>query len=275
MLTQNRMNCRKPKCIQALITGFAWVVVPLFISQSVLSQTPEVTFEQIKKIELEKIKTGAEVQVKIEDLDETRLNLASEYRVMLKQTSNLKKYNQQLRNTILSQQEEKQLLQQQIGRISHLERDIVPLMTDMLDALREFISLDTPFLYKERMERVRHLEGLLNNGNVSNSEKYRRILEAYQIENDYGRTIEAYDGPLMTANNGSSKQNVTFLKVGRLAYLYQTMDKKQVFYWSAFGKAWTALDSEYNARVDEGIKMAREQIPSNLLFIPVEAPGAI
>lgn len=262
--------------------AYACVMGPLVLVPSfAMSQTNEpgaVTLEQIKQVELNSIEQGAQVQTQIDSLDEKRLNLASDYRVALKQTTNLKKYNEQLRNTILSQQDEMQLLQQQIGRISHLEQDIVPLMTDMLDALSEFISLDVPFLYQERMERVGNLTALFNNGNVSNSEKYRRILEAYQIENDYGRTIEAYDGPLVMVNSSDAnapQQIVTFLKVGRLAYLYQTMDKKQVFHWSAKNKAWKKLDNSYNAQVDEGIKMAREQIPSNLMFIPVEAPGSI
>lgn len=263
-----------------LSRAFAMIVcalVPPLMSQTTLAQeTNSTTLEQIKQIELEKIEQGARTQTQIESLDEKRLNLASTYRVTLKQTSNLKKYNQQLRNTIVSQQDEMQLLQQQIGRISHLERDIVPLMTDMLDALSDFIALDTPFLYQERITRVKNLNLLFNNGNISNSEKYRRILEAYQIENDYGRTIEAYDGPLINPSNANSaQQTVTFLKVGRLAYLYQTMDKKQVFHWSTKNKAWEKLDSRYNAQVDEGIKMAREQIPSNLMFIPVEAPKSI
>lgn len=282
MSIKNLSNSNQGSFHRALFITCACALAPIFlVPQPAVSQTDTqrpITLEEIKQIELEKIEQGAQAQIQIENLDEKRLTLAGEYRSALKQTSNLKKYNQQLRNTIISQEDDKQLLQQQIARVSHLERDIVPLMTDMLDALSSFIALDTPFLYEERMARVEKLKVLFNNGKISNSEKYRRILEAYQIENDYGRSIEAYDGSLqssMSANSVSSKQAVTFLKVGRLAYLYQTKDKKQVFHWSTKNKQWKKLDSSYNAQVDEGIKMAREQIPSNLMFVPVEAPESI
>jgi hypothetical protein len=33
---------------------------------------------------------------------------------------------------------------------------------------------------------------MMTRADVTNAEKFRRIMEAYQIENDYGNTIEAY-----------------------------------------------------------------------------------
>ena len=36
----------------------------------------------------------------------------------------------------------------------------------------------------------------MTRADVTISEKYRRIVEAYQVEMDYGRTIEAYEGKL-------------------------------------------------------------------------------
>ncbi len=274
MSINNQPNHRRVILLNAIT--LTCVLTALATPQICIAQSDgekEVTLQQIKNVEIKKIEQGAKAQQQIEVLDEERLGLASQYRIELKQASNLKKYNKQLVGTIRSQQDEKLLLQQQISRISNLERDIVPLMSDMLDALAEFIKLDTPFLYEERTNRVTQLRQIFNNGNVSNSEKYRRILEAYQIENDYGRTIEAYEGVLPVSGNTSAVgQTVTYLKVGRIAYVYQTMNKEQSFYWSAKDVAWKKLDNSYNTKIDEGVKMAREQIPSNLMFIPVETP---
>ncbi|HEX7026628.1 MAG TPA: DUF3450 family protein, partial [Gammaproteobacteria bacterium] len=64
-------------------------------------------------------------------------------------------------------------------------------------------------------------------------------------------------------------------KVGRLAFMYQTLDGSQTYAWSQSMKAWQRLDDDYNARIKEGIKMAREQLPPDLMFIPVEAPPVL
>ncbi len=241
----------------------------LFASFSAGAQT---SLEDIQQVELANLAAGQQAQQRIDDLDEQRRNLSNDYRVVLKQNTNLEKYNDQLVQTVHSQDDDIASLKEQIQRINHLERDIVPMMSDMLKALDNFIQLDTPFLLEERNKRIEKLKVLLANGSISNSEKYRRVLEAYQIENDYGRTIEAYEGTVNSATN-TETQDVTFFKVGRVAYLYQTLDKSQTFHWSKADKSWHLLDKHYNDKINEGIKMAKEQIPSNLMFIPLEAPA--
>jgi Protein of unknown function (DUF3450) len=240
-------------------------------SQTQASSPNPATFDQLKKTELESIDAGVKSQKKIDTIDTQRRGLSETYRVTIKQHEDLKKYNRQLRELIRSQEEEAQSLKSQINRISNLERNVVPLMTDMLDTLENFVALDMPFLIEERRKRVMNLRALMSNANVTNSEKYRRILEAYQIENDYGRAIEAYEGSI--TDPAAGEQTVTFLKVGRVALLYQTLDGEKSYRWGAVDKSWQPLESDYNVQLNNGIKMAREQMPPNLLLVPVEAPA--
>ncbi len=228
------------------------------------------SLSEITQLEFEVLEAGAQSQRAIDALDDERSQLAARYRTTLKQNANLKKYNAQLRRAVQSQTDEIDSLHRQISRLSALERDIVPLMADMLEA---FIKLDMPFLLRERTERVGKLRELFASGNVANSEKYRRILEAYQVENDYGRMIETYQHTIPLANSASG-QTVTFLNIGRIAYVYQTLDGKQSFHRSQQQRAWRALDKQYNAKITVGIRMASEQIPSNLLYVPLTAPKA-
>lgn len=250
------------------------MVIPVCIASlcialglSAVSVHSQVTLEDIKHVEKEKLQKGVRTQTEIDKLDDSRMLLANQYRNALKQNSKLTKYNNQLKNTIETQEKEMESLQLQISRIDHLERDIVPLMSDMLDSLETFVLLDVPFLIEERTSRVKKLRSLFTNGNVANAEKYRRILEAYQIENDYGRSIEAYDDFLPSQN-----QKVTFFKVGRIAFLYQTLDRKHSYRWSSSDSRWEILEEKYNHKIFDGIRMAREQIPSNLMVLPLETP---
>ena len=87
-------------------------------------------------------------------------------------------------------------------------------MQKMLDTLEQFVALDVPFLLEERSEPRRELlEEMMARADVTLSEKYRRIVEAYQVEMDYGRTIEAYEGKL---GDGDDARTVQFLRVGRV-----------------------------------------------------------
>jgi len=241
--------------------------VVLALSVGTLAQ--EVSLDQIKQMELAALKQGVATQESINSLDDERTALANDYRNTLKHLSKVNTYNQQLRDTIQQQDEEAQLLQDQIERIGSLEQNIVPLMVDMLDALENFIALDVPFLLEDRQNRVKVLRRLLSDNNLANSEKYRRILEAYQIENDYGRTIEAYDRKL---NGNDQEKMVTYLKIGRLAYFYQTFDGEQTYRWSSISQAWELLNDSDNQSVQTAIAMAKERLPSDLLLVPIEIP---
>ncbi len=237
------------------------------ISQSVNNQ--ENSLEQIKQLELAALERGVASQERINSLDDERTVLANDYRNTLKHLSKVNTYNQQLRDTLKQQEQEAELLVDQIERIGSLEQDIVPLMVDMLDALENFIALDIPFLLKERQARVEKIRQLMSDNKLANSEKYRRILEAYQIENDYGRTIEAYDVKL---NGNDDEKMVTYLKIGRLAYFYQTFDGQQTYRWSSIKQTWEQLDDSDNQAVQTAIAMAKERIPSDLLLVPIEIP---
>ena len=92
-------------------------------------------------------------------------------------------------------------------------------MLKMIDALDKFVSLDIPFLLKERTERVANLKTIMDRGDISTSEKFRKVTEAYQIESDYGRTIEAYRSEV---NFEGETFNADFLRVGRVSLTFVT-----------------------------------------------------
>jgi len=151
-----------------------------------------------------------------------------------------------------------------------IERQIVPLMTRMVDALDEFVQLDTPFLVKERGERIKRLREVLERSDVTAAEKFRIVMEAYQIENDYGRTIEAYKGQ---TDIGGNQLEVDFLRIGRVALLYQTVGGEHTGAWDATQKAFVELPpATFQKQVLDGLKIARKQVAPDLLVVPVAAP---
>ena len=200
--------------------------------------------------------------------DETAVLLES-YRATMAQIDALRSYNEQLESLLQSQATEADALQAQIDGIATTGREMVPLMQDMLDALEQFIALDIPFLEQERRGRLDGLKAMMNRADVTHSEKFRRILEAYQIENEYGRTIETYQASLA---NSDTPRTVQFLRVGRVVLVYQTLDGLESGVWNNSTKKFEKLSPEYSRAISKGMRIALKQAPPDLLRLPLMTP---
>lgn len=207
-------------------------------------------------------------QKKIDKISDDTDALAAEYRAAIQEIKALEGYNKQLEGLIVSQGQEMESLREQIDNVTVVGRQVMPLMSRMLDALSQFVELDTPFLPEERAERIQKLREMMDRADVTISEKYRRILEAYQIENEYGRTIEAYRGPVTV---DGEEITVDFLRIGRLALLYQTLDGNQSGMWDAESGQWVDLGDDYRNAIQAGLRMARKQSAPDLITVPIPA----
>ncbi len=208
-------------------------------------------------------------QAKINGLADQTTELASQYSVISKQIDGLVVYNTLLQRQLDNQKLEMASLQHSITQVSVVERQIMPLMQKMVDSLGQFVELDVPFLLTERRKRVAFLKTLLERSDITVAEKLRRILEAYEIENDYGRTIEAYKGSLEL---GGASREVEFLRIGRAVLLYQTADSEIYGRWDSEEGAWSSLPAAYRNQIRQGIKIARKQVAPSLLMLPIAAP---
>jgi hypothetical protein len=215
---------------------------------------------------------GASSQQRIEVLDDETLAMISEYNGELSRLQDLETYNDNMRQLLASQAVEKARLEGELQEIEVIRQSIVPLMVEMVGVLDQFISLDLPMLEEERAARVAELENNLTRSDVEIAEKYRRVIEAYQIEADYGQTIEAYEGTLAVAD---SELTVDFLRVGRVALYYLSLDRENGGLWNPRTAGWHMLDEGQLDALDFAVRVARKQAPPNLIELPLwtwEAP---
>ncbi|HEY2772578.1 MAG TPA: DUF3450 domain-containing protein [Candidatus Binatia bacterium] len=207
-------------------------------------------------------------QKRIDSLDDDTQKLLGEYRKAVADTESHEAYASQLQTQIRSQQQELADIDRQLGEIETTSRSIVPLEQKMLDTLKEFVRLDLPFLGDERNARIATLEEMMGRADVSISEKYRRIVEAYQVEMDYGRTIESYEGRL--AGEGADR-TARFLRIGRLTLMYQTLDANETGYWDATRGKWI-VDNDYAYAFKQGVAVAQKLSAPEMLLAPIPAP---
>lgn len=227
--------------------------------------------DALDRVVKEQIATDAAArasQERINQLDDETQKLLSEYRRALADAESYTIYARQLEAQVESQKTEMNGMQAQLVEVETTSREVAPLMTRMLATLEQFVALDVPFLLEERRDRVARLEQMMSRADVTISEKFRRIVEAYQVEMDYGRTIEAYEAKL---GDAADARTVQFLRVGRAALLYQTLDGRETGYWDARAQTWV-VDDDYGHSFEEGLAVARKTRAPELLILPVPAP---
>lgn len=205
-------------------------------------------------------------QQRIDQTADETSKLFGEFKTVLKTNAGLRAYNAQQSRVIVKQEEEIEKIKTSIGQIDEIKRQVIPLMENMVDDLSEFISLDVPFQTAEREERIASLRDVMNDPNVSDPERFRVILEAYKAEVQYGRSINFYEDQL------EDGRSVYFARIGRVGFYYQTKDGKESAAWNQSTKQWETLGAEYATPVKQLIKMARSQMPPNVLTLPIPAP---
>tara|TARA_B100000989_G_scaffold278285_1_gene239932 strand:- start:230 stop:694 length:465 start_codon:yes stop_codon:yes gene_type:complete len=151
-----------------------------------------------------------------------------------------------------------------------MQRQIPPLAQRMLEGLEKYVNLDTPFHIEERRQRLDLVRASLSNPKVTASEQVRQILEAYNIEAEYGRKLDAYDETIVLEGQ---EVVVNILRVGRLGMFFQSKDERKTGYYDNETGTWEELSGSYRVTVRDGIRMAQKLAPMDIMLLPVVYRG--
>ena len=157
-----------------------------------------------------------------------------------------------------------------MDQVDVINRQVFPLMERMIDGLEQSISLDVPFLMEERTKRIDDLKSIMERSDVTVAEKFRKVMEAYQIENDYGTSSEYYTESL-TIDGATRSFNM--LRIGRIGLYFQSDDTKITGRWNNDSRSWE-IDNSARNEVRKGLRMARQLIAPELIIIPVPSAEA-
>ena len=230
------------------------------------------TLQAILDVSTRKNQAALESQGKIDKLAEETRSLLSDYKTVNKQIDGLKVYNARLQSQIDNQERRIADIDDSIANVTVVQRQMTPLVIRMIDGLEQFVELDVPFHIDERRQRIAFLRANLDRSDVTIAEKFRQVLEAYKIENEYGRKIDAYKG---SVEIDGTERDVNFFRVGRVALLYQTTDTEVSGAWDQASRSWVQLDSgEYRNAIMKGLRIARKEASIDLLKLPIPAPEA-
>ncbi len=248
------------------ITAAFFAFTVFAISGSVFAQT----VDQVLRADQRRLNLAQQSQERINKIVEGTRSLEDQYRAINKEIDGLKVYNRLMRAQVEGQTAVLDDISLSMDQIDVINRQIFPLMERMIDGLEQSIKLDVPFLMSERTERINGLKEIMERSDVSVAEKFRKVMEAYQIENDYGTSSEFYEQSL-TIDGETRAYNM--LRIGRVGLYFQSDDTKVTGRWDNEQRTWVIDDSARN-EVRKGLRMARQLIAPELIVVPVPAAEA-
>ena len=244
----------------------------LLTSINLISQSAEeipddrALMEKAIEIEASSSNKATERQEYIDNIDNQIITLTGDIQFLSQQLDLTNIYNRQLQELIDSQNAEINSINEQMAQLDETNKGILPKLEEMVNVLSEIITNDTPFLLKERTDRVNEIKDLLTQSNISTSEKFRRVFEAYQIENEYGRTVEAYRDEISV---DGQNYNVEIFRLGRVGLYARTADGDYNAMYSRSEKKWVKSKGIDNDLVI-ALKIARKEMPPSLIKLPLE-----
>lgn len=257
----------KKKVFVPLIALPAVLGMSLAVAQDTVVDTSVI--DDATAIAAEAFTQASESQARVVRLSDQADELLSEFKDQAKIVDGLEVYNAQMRSTIAEQQRTIAQYDRSIEEVAELQRQVAPLMERMMVALEQFVELDSPFQLNERQARLRLIRDTFDDSNVNIAEKFRLVLSAYQQEINYGRVMGHYTG---TLELDGQVRDVDFLRVGRIALLFQSSDQTRTGVWDKNAKQWVELGNDYRRPVANGIRMAQALATTEMLELPINAP---
>lgn len=206
-------------------------------------------------------------QKKIDKSAEATLSTMAEIEQLQEEVKNLTVYRDHLARLVDSQNTEAESLNDQINGIKETRQGVVPLMYNMIDGLKDIVANDKPIRRDQRLARIAKLELMMAQADISDAEKYRRILESYQIEMDYGTKMGIFQGQV--ALSEQEKIEADLLYLGRISLVARSLDGKRYWAWNDSQNDWQTLDSQYSTDIDKAYAIASKQAAPSLITLPV------
>lgn len=218
--------------------------------------------------ELNRLERARSAQAQINQIAEETRRRFDEYQILVKEIEGLRVFNELMQARVDDQNRQLDELRASIDTVTVIERQVVPLMTRMIDGLENFIELDVPFRKEQRLAEVAFLRSLLGQSDVSAAEQFRLVIQAWQTEVDYGMFPDSYTGEIEI---DGVRREVDFLTIGRVGFYYVTPDNAVAGAWDNRKREWVPLTRADALQIRAGLSVLSSGSPE-LLMLPIAPP---
>lgn len=250
------------------IATAAIAAVVVVVTGSVFAQS----VDDVLKADQKRITLAQESQERINNVVERTRSLEDQYRSINKEIDGLRVYNRLMTAQTNGQKATLEDIALSMDQVDVINRQIFPLMEKMIDGLEQSVALDIPFLIGERTKRVDTLKDIMERSDVSVAEKFRKVMEAYQIENDYGSSSEWY---LEELDLDGTVREYKMLRIGRIGLYFQSDDTSVTGWYNTSTGEYEEVDSENRNEIRKGLRIARQLVAPELVLIPLIVPDSV
>lgn len=160
-----------------------------------------------------------------------------------------------------------EILETNLAKAANTREQLEPFFEVLYEGLEAHIASDLPFLQKERTRRLAHIRSTLDTGDASLSDKLGRLLEAMQVEVDYGYTVDVTK-ELVHNQNGNTTEASVF-RLGRLSLFRLLENGTQLEGYDKDKNTWVPLTNKVIPDVEKAMEIARKKRVSTLLYLPI------
>ncbi len=211
-------------------------------------------------------KIRQETQEKEDKWASHRAELMAEYRFLKPRLEQLKKQKEKTEEILALQRGRVEELKRKLTESARVRDELYSHLDGWVMRLESYIARDLPFLPEERVNRLSLIREMIADPDIESAEKFRRVMEALQVETEYGGTVEVYQATIDL--NGQSTL-VNIFRLGRLSLFYQTPDRKEVGHYNRASGKWEPLPSKYRRTIDIAVEMGTRQRPIELIRLPI------
>ncbi len=226
----------------------------------------DISTSTVQKKTKQAIESEIEAQKQADEWSQEKEQLISEIRQNKTQLDWAKYQSEKYAAYIEREKEKIEELERQKDEMRSLRRNLEPYLDKLIASLEGFIESDLTFLTQERRDRIQFLRDSVNDYHLSMSEKLHRVLEALQVEAEYGRSIEANPA---TLNVEGRSIEADVLRVGRIAVFFHSMDGEKVGRWAIESESWEYIPSDFSRAIQDTIEMAKQQKSVELVDLPI------
>lgn len=235
------------------------------------------SLDNARSIERQTNQVAKNAQQKIDSNSDQSFQLQAEVERLQDQVDNLSLYQTHLKKLVASQEAEKVSIDEQLTNIEETRQGVVPLMYHMIDGLQFSLEQGAPVRFASREKRLDELKTLMGRSDISDAEKYRRILEAYQIEMDYGSKLGVYEGQIKLNQDNDGQDDtrqVDLLYVGKVVLLARSKDAQHAWLWSQAKQQWQEVPADQKPDINQAYALANKQQAPTLLNLPLSVTQA-
>ena len=212
------------------------------------------------------VETQQQTQKKQEAWAEEKSDYAARYRAAKAQVDYLEKTKAFEQKEVSSLDAGIAELERRMVESAKLKDNLEDSLNVVVNRLDGWVKQDIPFLVQERNERLASVREAIAKPEVTGAEKLRRVLEALQVEANYGNTVDVSQERIKVGNEEISAD---VIRIGRVSVYWRSPDGKRVGEYDRASKQWVEMDKKYLNSIADVREMVMRLRSTKVITLPL------